>query len=219
LMIFRDLERGKSLTDTLKFYKVKESDYQQWKQEFQNYSQFRASLLMEFFKQLDYILDNEFHFKNINQKLKDSGYQNSIVNKDFAQRWFNNLDKDKSVKNKQLIGSVYDIGDDDYLLRIEVATLNLHLGLNKYQIIDNKYKIVPMKTKDQKYLVHKFPQLNKLENQLQLRTWGFSGLTIDCQSFIDVTQANIFSAMIDPLNSRTYNHYFRPFLEILKQQP
>ncbi len=216
LMVFHDIEKGKPIDNTLNNYQVTENEYKQWKQKYHNFTNFRGTMLISFFKQLEKILQSEFNFQCINQEIKDSGYHNSIINTDFSQRWFNNLDKIKSIKSKQLIGSFFGFDNPSYLFRVEVATLNLHVGFVKYERMGNKYIIHSMENSDQESLLNEYPETENHDNPLLIRKWGFGCLSLDCQSFIDITKAPIYSAMFDLQHSELYKQKILPLLKAIK---
>jgi len=215
LMVFHDIEKNISADKTLNKYQLSIDEYQQWKNKYYNFTNFRGSMLMDFFKQLEKLLLNDFNIHCINQEIKESGYHNSIINLDFCKLWFNNLDKITSIKSKQLIGSFFDFGHADYLIRIEVATKNLHIGFVKYIQQNNKYKLYKMEKEDQEILLKDFPEIQNLESPLVIRKWGFGCLSLDCHSFIDMTQAHIYSAVSDVKKSELFNKQFLPLLNAI----
>jgi UDP-N-acetylmuramyl pentapeptide synthase len=216
LLTFYDIEKGKPVAKSCKTHAVSEGEYQQWKKKYVSFSYFRGKMLMDFFKQLDKLFCKDFQFNNINQSIKDSNYSNSIITQDYSQRWFNNLDKLKSIKNKQLIGSFFDFGSEKYLLRVEVATLNLHIGFIKFIKHDSKYKILAIEQIDKDNLLSNYPKLNELEFPLEIRKWGFGCISLDCHSLINLTNANIFSSLFSVENSPLFKEKFIPLLRAIK---
>ena len=93
--------------------------------------------------------------------------------------------------------------------------MNLHIGIAKYTRKESKYKILPMIKADQEEIEQSFPQLSQFD--LVIRKWGFSCMSLDCNLFIDVTKANVFSSMFDIQHSDLFENQFKPFVEALIQ--
>ena len=212
LLVFEAIQSGVQVATACARYAIKEADYLQWHAHFANYREFRTTLLTHFFTALDKLVETE-HIKNINKPIGDSGYKSYVQSQDYCHRWFNNHDQIKNEPVKQLFGNFYDFGHARYLLHIEVATKNLHIGLVEYRQQDDHYEIVKISEAGLVELQQEFPFPVTLK--LQQRTWGLGWASVDCGNFIDPCEASTYYALTDLSNSPLYKTIIQPMVMAL----
>lgn len=172
----------------------------------------RTSLLFSFFKNIDTLFEKKYKMSSLNENFKALGYDTYIFKEEFCKDWFNNFDKIKEEPKKQLFGSFYQIKRyENYFFFLIVGTVNLHVGIGKY---DNK-EIKQLTVTEQKEIINIFTPLLSFSTKLEPRNWGKKWVTIDAGNFIDFTNAQTFSTIIDFENSELYKK-ISPLLASLK---
>lgn len=187
MIVLDEVENKIPLEISLLNNAILEEDYKKIINKYPSFTDLRSSLLMKFFKSLDeYILLNK-KFKLVNEDIKSTGSSSFVYNEEFCKKWFNNLDKKPDLPKKQLFGSFYYFGDEKYLLHVEVATMNLHIGFVKYTKDNGKFKVLKMDENEKHEIEKKFSHVIHLP--FEYRTWGLKWCTIDCGRIIDFTKA------------------------------
>lgn len=187
MIVLDEVENKIPLEASLLHNNILEEDYKKIINKYPTFTYLRSSLLMSFFKSIDkYILQNK-KFELVNKDIKKTGSSSFVYCEEFSQKWFNNLDKKPDLPKKQLFGSFYYFGDEKYLLHVEVATMNLHIGFVKYTKEEGKFKVLKMDENEKKEIEDKFSHIIHLP--FEYRTWGLKWCTIDCGRIIDFTKA------------------------------
>jgi UDP-N-acetylmuramyl pentapeptide synthase len=168
-------------------------EYKKILEKYSDFTNFRAEILMNFFKSIDTYMQNE-GLKVVNKNLDDS-FKSFIYNKEFCIKWFNNLDKKADLPKKQLFGSFYDFGHKKYLLHIEVATMNLHIGFVQYKKVDGVYSAKRIEDDKTKNDILAFIKTLNINLDFEVRKWGLRWCTVDCGKGIDLTVAENFITM------------------------
>jgi hypothetical protein len=150
----------------------------------------------------------------INKALISSSYENLIYNEKYCNDWFNNIDKIKNNPTKQLFGSFYSFSSTRYLFFAIVGSVNFHIGIAKYEIENNNYKIIELNEEDHKDIMNNIGD-KLVNNNLIPRKWGKKWVTVDCGKFIEFDNANVFALMYNLNNSEIFNSKFKPLLEVL----
>ena len=133
----------------------------------------------------------------MNSDIQKTGNKSYVECEEYCNNWFNNFDKNSNLPKKQLFGNFYDFGDEEYLLHVEVATMNLHIGFVKYEKRDGIVKALKMNKNDFSAISKKFH--DKFENHLffEERGWGLKWYTHDCGTIIDLTKAENYTMMMN----------------------
>ena len=197
-MIIMDEVEKKSLLDiSLSHNQLLRKDYESIKKQHNTFTDLRASLLINFFESLDKVILKNHKLFNVNMDIIKSGNETFVYNKKYCKSWFNNLDKIEALPKKQLFGSFYFFGDMNYLLHIEVATMNLHIGFVKYHMKDGLYQVLKMDENDNADVAIKYG--NKFGNKIYLahRNWGLKWYSFDYEKCIDLTKASSYQLMAD----------------------
>ena len=188
MIVLDEIEGNTSLESSLLNNNLSEDDYNKIIKKHPTFTQLRTSLLMNFFKSLDKYICSDDKLKQVNRDIESTGNSSYVYNEEFCKKWFNNLDKNPDLPKKQLFGSFYYFGDDKYLLHVEVATMNMHIGFVKYTKENEKFKIVKMDESDKEDIKERFSKKTHLV--FEYRTWGLKWFTIDCGRVIDFTKAD-----------------------------
>lgn len=157
----------------------------------------RAKLLYNFFGEIDNILLEDKNLKNVNNDIVKNSQESYVYNETYCKRWFNNLDKIDGIPKKQLFGSFYHFGDKDYLLHIEVATTNLHIGFVKYIVKDGSCKAIKMSSDDRDILEKRYKDILNFE----YRTWGLGWYSYDYGTIIDFSKPSVYNMVTNLANS------------------
>jgi len=197
-------ERGYSLNTSLINHELSLKDYEIVKKQYATFLDVRVSLLLSFFDSLNKNILKNTKFRNVNEDIKKMGNDSFVYNAEYCKRWFNNLDRKESLPKKQLFGSFYFFGDKKYLLHIEVATMNLHIGFVKYDMKDGLYQAQNMNDKDRKDVEAKYGNEFGKEIFLEQRTWGLKWFSFDYEKCIDLTNAATYQLMAD-FNKSDFN--------------
>jgi len=215
MLVLDEVEHNKSLDSSLISNALSQKDFKSIEKKFKTFSELRASLLMNFFKSLDtYITSNE-GFRLVNEDIKATGNSSYVHNDRFCKEWFNNLDNNPNLPKKQLFGSFYDFGDKSYLLHVEVATMNLHIGFVKYTKEDSKFKVVKMSDKDKSEIAEKFS--HPFHMPMEFRSWGLKWYSSDYGKIIDLSNANSYAMLVNFKNSELKKSILTPLIDGLKK--
>lgn len=182
-----------------------------------SYAGLRGHLLEAFFDGLDTCLPAIRPMRNVNDEIAATPWSRQVVTPAFCARWYNNLDKKPDVTAKQVFGSFFDFGDADYLLHVDVATTNLHIGLVRCPRDGAQRRPAAMSPEDAEAALARFPALRALG--AAHRSWGPRWLSLDLGRFIDPTEAACFLALVDGAASPLYRERIRPFVEALTETP
>lgn len=166
---------------------LSKEDYEEITKKHPTFTDIRSSLLMNFFESLDSYVCLDKKFKLVNEDIKDTGNPTYIYDEEYCKKWFNNLDQNPNLPKKQLFGSFYYFGDEKYLLHVEVATMNMHIGFVKYTKQDGKFKLLKSDENDKTDIEQRFSK--KIHMNFEYRTWGLKWFTIDCGRIIDLDKA------------------------------
>ena len=217
LVSMSDIKKGLSKKEALKNNDIKESDFKNILAKTISFMNFRRELLHNFFTSLDkVILQADENIKNVNEDIKLTGNATYIHNKNYCEQWFNNFDKNPKLPKKQLFGSFYNFGDSDFLLHVEVATMNLHIGFVKYHKQDGLCQVVKMNDLDNKTVEDRYGKRFDESINLKHRTWGLKMYSYDYGSAIDLTKASTFVLMSDLKKSDFYKNVLQPIIKGIK---
>ena len=186
LIVMNEIEKGVKSNVALFKYDLATKDFKNYFEKYSTFTNFRAELLMNFFKELDSLMETK-GLVQINDKIDDS-FKNYTYNKEFCLQWFNNLDKKPNLPKRQLFGTFYDFKDKNYLLHIEVATMNLHIGFVKYEKKNGKYLLKKLSLDEQREELDFVRKLN-LDFGFDKRSWGLRWCSVDCGNIIDLSLA------------------------------
>ena len=184
-----------------------------------SYRAARTDLLLGFFQRLATLLASRYGMHCLDEAFRDGELERWVYNREFCSTWFNNLDRIPGQPHKHLFGSFFHFGDDTYLFHLMAGSTNLHVGLVKYARSGDDYQLLPMAAADfdatQKRYGARLPEGIALVN----RTWGYHyrWVSIDCGNFIDLRNAEVFAAMVEPERSRLFQHSLLPLLRALKE--
>jgi len=134
-------------------------------------------------KLFELIQNIDEYVNHIIEKIEPSNKKENIYNQGKCTSWFYNNEKHlKGLQKTECIGSFYKL-TNTILLRVEVATHNLHVGLVSYIKDGDNYKIV-----------NRTPELDKIaikNKDLECRNWRWvNWYSIDCGTFIALTEKN-----------------------------
>lgn len=197
LLVMYEVERGSPLNISLAHNDLLLNNFNAVKKQYETYLNLRSSLLMGFFESLDKTILANHKFFNVNEDIKKTGNETYVYNEKYCKRWFNNLDQKADLPKKQLFGSFYFFGDMEYLLHIEVATMNLHIGFVKYHMKDGLYQALKMNDEDRKNVASKYAHKFGDKISLEQRTWGLRWYSFDYDKCIDLTKASSYQLMVD----------------------
>lgn len=187
LIVLDEVEGKTPLNLSLLNNNISKDEYKKITDIYSTYTDLRASMLMDFFKSLDNYICSNTKFKLVNDDIKETGNASYVYNETYCKNWFNNLDQNPNLPKKQLFGSFYYFEDDKYLLHVEAATMNLHIGFVKYTKQNGKFKLLKSDEGDKEDIKEKFSKKTHLV--FEYRTWGLKWFTIDCAKMIDFTKA------------------------------
>ncbi len=213
LKVYEDITKGVGAVKASASNGVTFTEYQAALTKHKDYASYRGYLLFGFFNKLSQLLPTLRPLRCVNTEISVTDWKNYVVTPAFCQRWFNNLDKKNNVNNKQIFGSFFDFGDPDYLLHLDAATANLHIGLVHCPNEASTYKPKPMSRQESEQLLQRYPALQVLKPAY--RTWGPQWLSVDIGRFIEPNQPDIFLAMADTTNSLMFFNFIRPFVQAL----
>ena len=217
LIVFDEVEKGNFLESSLVKNNLSQKDYSLTIKHHDSFTTLRRSLLMQFFKSMDEIILKNNLFRNVNDDVIENGSGSFTYNEEYCSSWFNNLDKKESLKSKQLFGSFYYFGDNEYLLHIEVATIHFHIGFVKYEMTNSKFSPKRMDDEDRKQVSKRYANRLKDIIELKQRTWGLRWYSCDCGELIDLTKAKNYTTMVNFKDSKFNKEILLPTLkEIVK---
>ncbi len=217
LIVLDEVEKGSFVESSLIKNNLSQKDYNLIIKQNDSFLNLRTSLLMKFFNSIDEIILKNNQFINVNKDAIINGSETFVYNKQYCSRWFNNIDKKDKIKSKQLFGSFYYFGDDEYLLHIEVATMHFHIGFVKYEMSDGKYNPVRMNDENRKQVENRYEKILKDIVILKQRTWGLRWYSCDCGELINLTKAKNYNTMINFKDSKFNNKILIPMLnELIK---
>lgn len=201
------------INDLLYKYELTANSFKESLTKYKSFTGFRKTLLLEFFTTIDkYFISKKL--VNVNEDIKSTGMKSYVYNEKYCEMWFNNLDKKVELPKKQLFGSFYYFGNKEYLLHIEVATLNLHIGFVKYEKENGKYKVLKMNENDRIFL-KKFINSLDFDKKFEGRTWGLGWVSFDYGKFIDFINAKSFITATEFKKSELYKDILEPLLKRL----
>ncbi len=210
LLVLDEVENGCPLE--LALIRNELDDYQP---NYQTYTEMRAEILMEFFKSLDNLVLSYSGVQLVNKEIVATGNKSYVYNQEFCQKWFNNLDKKESLSRKQLFGSFYFFGDENFLLHVEVATMNLHIGFVKFHKVQDNCQVLKMGKSDYQYITEKYGRYFDKRIEFVERKWGLKWYSHDYGNFIDLANATTYKTQINLLQSELCLTLLIPLLELL----
>jgi len=216
LNVMNDVEKGIDLKESLNSYGLTKKEFKDFEGKFKSFINLRTTLLENFFKDLNSLITKENPLiRNVDEEVKLSEKENYVYNEKFCKQWFNNLDKKDNLPKKQLFGTFFKFNSNEFLLHIEVATNNLHIGFVKYKLENGVISLVKMEKEE---LPAALESINKIfinNFNFEKREWGLRWITIDCGSYIDVTQVDVFNTFLDIENSNLYKNILQPMLKMM----
>ncbi len=164
----------------------------------------KADILMRFFDNISNMVTKKYNFVNVTKELP-KGYT-----KELCQLWFYNNTQERQNKGKSVFGVYFYFNSPEYLLHIDCATHNIHIGLIKYTKENGKIKQIKATTDDLNRINTLYP--NKLN--LEFRKWGGGWISVDCGKFIDLENKNKQTELLDT-NSNLFKNILIPLLKVL----
>ncbi|EIC23438.1 Mur ligase family protein [Thiorhodovibrio frisius] len=214
-----EVDRGLSLEQALYQTGLPEHSFAAFQALYPTFEQACGFMLFDFFAQIDKALTNQWSLVNVNEAMKTGGFESYVYSKDYCSRWFANFTKQSNLKKKQLFGSFYDYGNEAYLLHIEVATTNLHLGFVSWRQNDENEEagrtLVRMTAAERSSAAQRFTALTDLTFRFLPRDWGLGWISYDCGAWIDPINTKNFCRLRDPLNNDFYTQTLEPLLKKL----
>ncbi len=143
-----------------------------------------GNLLLQLFKNIDdYMNKNYSRFEKVTKDKLENKHEN-LYNEEKCSNVFYNNENLKGLNKTQYIGTFYRL-TDTILLRVELATQHLHIGLISYCKKNEKYEISNIAS-DLEAIIK--------DNSLNLKRRSWSGCTtwysIDCNNFISPDDIN-----------------------------
>jgi hypothetical protein len=212
MLVLDEVEKGCPLALALK-----QNECESFHSDKLTYTQIRADILMVFFKSLDKLVLSFKGLSLVNQEIIKTGNNAYVYNHDFCQQWFNNVDKKENLPRKQLFGSFYFFGDKNYLLHIEVATMNLHIGFVKYHKVEDNCQVLKMELSDYESITEQYGACFDKGMKFAERSWGLKWYSHDYGNFIDLANVTTYSTMVDLLHSELSQKNLIPLLELLRK--
>lgn len=208
-----EVEKGVKLADALTNNDLSLIDFENIKNKYRSFNHLKSTLLINFFEALNSELTSNHTFTLVNEDIKKSGNESFVCNEDYTLKWFNNVYKESNLPKKQLFGSFYYFGDKDYLLHIEVATMNVHIGFVKYTKENGLYKALKMNENDRNNIENKYKNSFELPQSFEHRSWGLKWYSYDCGNFINITNPHNFVALVDLKSSVFYKTILFPIMQ------
>ena len=213
LKVYEAVARGEGAVKASASNGVTHTEYQTSLTQHNDYAAFRGHLLEGFFNDLLEILPSVHPMHCVNKALENTDWAQYVVTPAFCKSWFNNLDKKPDIRSKQIFGSFFDFGDNQFLLHINAATSNLHIGLVNCLREGDKWKPHAMTAEQAQMALARYPHLQPLG--AVYRTWGAKWLSVDLGRLIDITKPEHFLTIVDCANSLLFSNLIRPFVQEL----
>ena len=210
---FSEIEKGFKLADVLTNNDLSLTDFINIKNRYKSHNHLKSTLLVNFFESLNDELTSNYNLTLVNEDIKKTGNESFVYNENYTSKWFNNIYKKSDLPKKQLFGSFYYFGNKEYLLHIEVATMNLHIGFVKYTKENGLYKVLKMSEDDRNNVENRYKNSFNLPQSFEHRSWGLKWYSYDCGDFIDITNANNFVALVDLKKSIFYKNILLAIIE------
>ncbi len=209
LVVFGQMEKGIEKDIALENNEITSAQFKKFIKKYKTYINLRAVILYDFFKTVDKVVTKNKKLKQVNNDIIKNDGENYVYNKDFCTAWFNNFDKIDSLPKKTVFGSFYDFGNSDYLLHIEVSTMNLHIGFVKYKKSKDRFKVIKIDKSKLGNVKKQFSSINSLEE----RTWGLGWVSIDCNGIINLVNPKTFMTTVYFRTSDINKNILTPILE------
>lgn len=213
LQVFSKIKNNSIRRDVFIENQISQEDFKIYFDKYKTYTNLRGNLLFNFFTSLDELMINS-NFKVVNESIKNSNYSRYIYDIESCTHWFNNIDNIENLPKKQLFGTFYDFGNKKFLLHIEVATTNLHIGFVSYTKKNKTYTIKKM-TEEEQNSASKFVKSLNTELPFEIRTWGLKWCSVDCGKIIDLRIAQNYVTLTNIKKSSLYESFLKPILEII----
>ena len=213
LKVYEAVARGEGAVKASASNGVTHTEYKASLIRHNDYAAFRGFLLQGFFDNLLELLPSVRPMCCVNKALENTDWAQYVVTPAFCKRWFNNLDKKPDIRSKQIFGSFFDFGDNQFLLHINAATSNLHIGLVNCLREDDDWKPHAMTAEQAQMALARYPHLQPLG--AVHRTWGAKWLSVDLGRLIDITKPEHFLTLVDCANSLLFSNLIRPFVQAL----
>lgn len=217
LLVLKGKEKGINPAYLQKKYLIENGVFETFIRDKRSYRQYRADLLLNFFKQLDEIAEHEYQLSSANEMLKKGKTKASVYNEEYCSNWFNNFDKVDNKPKKQLFGSFFFFGDESHLLFVIVGTVNLHIGIAKYRVENEGAEFIALEKQDYIDIENNYSKKSPRTLGFVKRSWGHKWVTVDCGNFIDVANPENFTSMFDLKNSNLFINIFKPFFKLFEQ--
>ncbi|MBF0339623.1 MAG: Fic family protein [Magnetococcales bacterium] len=190
--------------------------FQKAREEIPDYTTCRARLLEGFFAGLPELFSRVGPLRCVDDELKKTSLKGHVVTPDYCVQWFNNQDKNANLPAKQCFGSFFDFGDREHLLHVEVATVNLHIGLVLAPRTPAGFASEVMHTCHFDEIRHRWPEL--IDFGLARRSWGPKWASVDLGSLIAVTRPEVFLTLVDLAASPLFVERIAPFLRVVAKR-
>ena len=189
---------------------VTHTDYQAALKQYPDYAAYRGKLLQRLFDDLRQVLPTLHPMRCVDEDIRATDWATYVITSAFCRRWFNNLDKKPDVSSKQVFGRFFDFGDAQYLLHVNAATQNLHIGLVRCLREGDVLKPQAMSAEQAEDALLRYPGLRN--SDVSHRNWGPKWLSRDLGRMIDLTNPESFLVAVDCENSPMFAQCIRPFV-------
>jgi MoaA/NifB/PqqE/SkfB family radical SAM enzyme len=206
--IYADVEAGIGVSESCKRHNIPDTNFLAWIKQYSELTNHSGILLYYFFENLTNLLKLN-NFFCINLSINESTNGSFTYDKNKCERWF----KEKTSGEKtELFGSYFDFGDVNFLFYIGVGSLNLHIGIVKYKLVEEKYELQKMNNRDFKHVIKKFGTGLPRSIKLEKRGWGNVWCSVDCGNFSNLANSATMHAMADFGNSVLFRDKLKPLL-------
>ncbi len=216
LLVYQAVAKGETAARATALQAVSYSDYKKTLTEYKTYTDYRASILYNFFNRLD-VIASSFSLKCVNDDVLSTAYYNRVFSLNYCKRWFNNIDKKPGIDNKSFFGSFYQTPVTGWLLHFEVASQHLHMGLVRCEYNEDG--------------IHLIKKISESESQgaiqywcdlgvegLVYRTWSIGWLSIDLGSVIQPTKFDEFNLLHNFENTLVFQEKVLPIFNFLRER-
>ena len=168
----------------------------------------QQALLHRFFAALDSYIP--IHFKLV--CVNDRAPRHLCHNSEYCRLWF-------TSRKKEFFGSFFILPDRRFLLHVEVASKNLHIGIVRCQLnSSNQYTIIPMQEEEFAEVLQAHSTNTQDLPMLARRNWGPRWCSVDCGKFDNPETFGTYKAMSDFEHSSLCHRTFTPFIKQIKMR-
>lgn len=204
--VFKDVDAGIDAHDACSRHEMDFAVYLEWLDRYPSIQRLQGGMLRSLFRDFQKYLF-ERGLSCVDRKL-DRGH---VYTDEYCQRWYG-----EKASRKISFGTCFDFGSGDYLLRMEIGSRDLHVGLVRYQSAPaGRIRLCAMSADEKAKIValcaEKLPRGVKLD----ARNWGHQWCSIGCGSFEDLSQCGAFYAAGSVCDSPWFKKQILPLLDAL----